>query len=297
MKNSGVWGNINGVAFFFILFLLVILEFGTQMIEKGVGHYLKWQNHLRPQLGRIWEKDRQNIMAQKKIESILASLNIQERSAESIQSFKDLFEQLNPSFPQLISRKKFLELYYEYPGAWSHKIVSPYDLVEIDSHKNWRRVLLTRFGPWITMSFIDSQNLPIREIFISYESVEPIQSTQTIQKGTLEENNFRKEWIFTLQNYLLMLKKLDPETRSELLPDPKWFLSKRYFISRVGIKEDRSENKFPPPYVLGVEYESEFFSDVLILPVPPEMATNLLSQMEMAYSHSENPSNSPFQEF
>ena len=108
-------GNLNGVVFVVTLLVIFSMEVFGKVIEQGVGYYLKWENHTRPQLGRIWERDREKIVAQKKIETILSSLNTQETSAESIESFKELFEQLNPAVPQMVSRKKFLQLYFEFP--------------------------------------------------------------------------------------------------------------------------------------------------------------------------------------
>ncbi|MDH5789716.1 MAG: hypothetical protein OEZ27_03905, partial [Nitrospinota bacterium] len=113
MKKTGILGNLNGIVFIVALLMIFSLEVFGHVIERGVGYYLKWENHTRPQLGRIWERDREKIVAQKKIESILTSLNAQDQNAESIQSFKELFEKLNPSDPQMVSRKKFLQLYFE----------------------------------------------------------------------------------------------------------------------------------------------------------------------------------------
>jgi len=68
-------------------------------------------------------------------------------------------------------------------------------------------------------------------------------------------------------------------------------------VSRVGLMEDTSARRYPPPYLLGVEYENDFFTDVLLLPVPQEVAGNLLSQIESTFSIDENSSVTPFEEF
>jgi hypothetical protein len=47
--------------------VLVFLEFYGKIFERGLGNYLKWQNSERPQLGRVWDKDRESILAQTKI--------------------------------------------------------------------------------------------------------------------------------------------------------------------------------------------------------------------------------------
>ena len=77
------------VVFLSVLTLLVVLEFFGHIFERGVGHYLKWENQSRPQLGRVWERDREKIVAQKKIKSLLFGLNLQEQSTDLLQSFKE----------------------------------------------------------------------------------------------------------------------------------------------------------------------------------------------------------------
>ncbi|MGP0629446.1 hypothetical protein ACTRW9_07050 [Nitrospina sp. 32_T5] len=280
MKNTGIRENLNVGLFFSILVVLCFLEITTHLFEKAVGYYLKWENHTRPQLGRIWERDRENLAAQKKIESLLSSLNLQERSAESIQSLKELFEKLSPSSPQVVSRHKFVQLYYDFPGQWAKNLIPSYDLIEIDADKNWQRVLLTQFGPWITVSFIDNQNYPIREVFLSSDQLVEIQSTRTVQRGQLEDLGFRSETIFTLAEFLKIFKTLDPVTQKALFPDPQWFLRHNYHILRVGLQENPDSMGGSGSPMFGIEYETEFFTDVLLTPIPGEISNNLLSQFE-----------------
>ena len=280
MNPTGIRENLNLSLFFLVLIALGVLEMTGQIVERSVGYYLKWENSHRPQLGRIWERDRESLAAQKKIESLLSSLNLQEQSADSIESFKELFERLSPSFPQLVSREKFLHLYYDFPGQWANKVISSFDLIEIDANKNWQRVLLTRFGPWITVSFIDTQNFPIREIFLFTDQLKEIQSTRTMRRGNLEEVGIRPGMIFPLSNFLKVFKTLDPGTQKALFPDPQWFLGKKYHITRVGVLPSGAEQGNAESTLFAIEYESDFFTNVLLIPVPQEVTNNLLSQIE-----------------
>ena len=297
MKKTGILGNLNGIVFIVALLMIFSLEVFGHVIERGVGYYLKWENHTRPQLGRIWERDREKIVAQKKIESILTSLNAQDQSAESIQSFKEVFEKLNPSDPQMISRKKFLQLYFEFPEQLSYKMVSPYELLEIDSNRGWQRVLLTQLGEWVTISFINNQNFPIREVFLSAEGMEGNPLSRDIFKGTLEEAGFEQTAILSIADFMRVMKTLDPDAQSNLFPDPYWFFSKNYHVTRVGVKEIESSDEYPPPVRMGVEYQSDFYTEVLILPVPTDISDNLLSQVEIPVYEEPTEGSSPFGDF
>ncbi|MDH5761462.1 MAG: hypothetical protein OEZ51_00655 [Nitrospinota bacterium] len=297
MKKAGMMGNLNGIVFFVALLVIFSLEMFGKVVERGVGYYLKWENYSRPQLGRIWEKDREKIVAQKKIETLLSSLNTQETSSDSIQSFKELFEQLNPAVPQMVSRKKFLQLYFEFPEQLSRKIISPYELLEIDSNRDWQRVLLTQLGEWITVSFINNQNYPIREVFMSADGVGENPLVRDIFRGTLEEAGFGDNSILPFSDFMRVLKTLGSETQETLFPDPSWFFSKNYHVTRVGIKETPNSNEYPPPARMGVEYQSDFFTEVLILPVPGHISENLLSQIEIPVIDEAAETVSPFGDF
>ncbi len=278
MKSAGVFRQWQGVVLLCLLIGVGALEFYGKFFERGVGHYLKWQNHKRPQLGRIWERDREALVAQAKVKSLRTGLDLQHNSAESLQNFNELFEQLEPAFPLLVSRKKFLELYFDFPGPWSERIVSSYELLQIDSEKNWERVFLKRFGPWITIGFLDLQGIPIREIFLSVDTLFEVQSTRTIKRGRLEEMGFQKERIFSRDQVVSIVETLDPITQKAVFPEPRWFLEKDYHVTRIGVSDQtsRSQNHV----VFGIEYNTDYYTGVLLISVPQEVAYNMLSQIE-----------------
>ena len=279
MKFTGVRKSWHGVAGLIVLSAFLSLEFYTNLFEKSVGYYLKWENHKRPQLGRMWERDRQSLVAQAKIKSIRSSLDLQEETALGISSFKHLFEGISPGFPLVVSRDKFLQLYYDFPGQWSEQIISSYDLIDLDSKKIWDRVFLKRFGPWITIQFIDRQNIPIHELFLSVDTLFEVQATRTVKRGTLEDAEFIANRIFSISEFLPVLKSLDAITQKAVFPEPRWFLGKNYHITRVGIS-DYSARELAQHLLFGVEYDTEYYTGVLLIPVPIELADNMMSQIE-----------------
>jgi hypothetical protein len=281
VKFTGVRKSWHGVAGLIVLTAFLCLEFYTNLVEKSVGYYLKWENHKRPQLGRMWDRDRQSLVAQAKIKSIRSSLDLQEETAMGISSFKHLFEGISPGFPLVVSRDKFLQLYYDFPGQWSEQIISSYDLIDLDSKKIWDRVFLKRFGPWITIQFIDRQNIPIHELFLSVDTLFEVQATRTVKRGTLEDSRFTANRIFLISEFLPVLKSLDSITQKAVFPEPRWFLGKNYHVTRVGIS-DFSAGELAEHLLFGVEYDTEYYTGVLLIPVPIELADNMMSQIEKA---------------
>jgi hypothetical protein len=278
VKSAEVSRQWQGAILLALLVGLGVLEFYGKVLERGIGHYLKWQNHERPQLGRIWERDRQAIVAQAKIQSIRSVLDLQENSAESIQTFKQLFEKVEPAFPLVVSRKKFIDLYFDFPGPWSERIVSPFELLQIDAGKTWDRVFLKRFGPWITIGFLDLQGVPLREIFLSVDTLFEVQSTRTIKRGRLEEMGFKEALIFSREQVVSIVETLDARTQKAVFPEPRWFLAKDYHVTRVGISDQVSSSK--NHMVFGIEYATDYYIGVLMIPVPLDIAYNMLSQIE-----------------
>ncbi len=280
MKFAGVRRSWHSVAGLVVLSALFFLEFYTNLFEKSVGYYLKWQNHKRPQLGRMWERDRQSLIAQAQIQSIRSSLDIQEENASGISSLKQLFENVAPGFPLVVTREKFLQLYFDFPGKGSEQIISPYDLISLDSEKTWDRVLLKRFGPWVTLQFLDQKNIPVHEVFLSVDTILDVQATRSIKRGTLEDSNFKPNRIFKIDEVLPVLKSLDPVTQKAVFPEPRWFLEKNYFLTRVGVADIVSGDKLSQHLVFGIEYDTDYYTGVLFIPVALELANNILSQID-----------------
>ena len=281
MKISGIqrqWWV--GAMFFLFMLVLLFLEFYGKIFERGIGNYLKWQNASRPQLGRVWDNDRQTILAQTKVESVRSVFDSRQESAEAIVTLKALFENTEPSFPLVLSRKKFLDLYYDFPGQWSTRIISPFELISIDSKYNWTRVLLKRFGQWFTISFLDSHNIPVHEVFVSTDALKEVQSTRTVKQGSLEKVGFEKDRIYSAAVFLPLLSTLDPKTQHAVFPDPRWFLAKDYSITRIGVRELEFVKKPLSDFEFGIEYNTDYYTGVLLIPVSQEIANNLLSQIE-----------------
>jgi hypothetical protein len=281
VKKSGIqrqWWV--GVIFFLAMIVLLFLEFYVKIFERGIGNYLKWQNASRPQLGRVWDNDRQTILAQTKVQSIRSLLDSRQESTEAIDSLKVLFENTEPSFPVVLSREKFLDLYYDFPGQWSGRIISSFELISIDSKYNWSRVLLKRFGQWFTISFLDSHNIPVHEVFVATDALKEVQSTRTVKQGSLEKVGFEKNRVYSAAVFLPLLKTLDPKTQHAVFPDPRWFLAKDYSITRIGVRELEFSQKSLSDFEFGIEYNTDYYTGVLLIPVSQEIANNLLSQIE-----------------
>ena len=108
-----------------------------------------------------------------------------------------------------------------------------------------------------------------------------MQATRTVKRGTLEDSRFTANRIFLISEFLPVLKSLDSITQKAVFPDPRWFLGKNYHVTRVGIS-DFSAGELAQHLLFGVEYDTEYYTGVLLIPVPIELADNMMSQIEKA---------------
>lgn len=123
------------------------------------------------------------------------------------------------------------------------------------------------------------------------EELNEIQTTRTIQKGKLEELGIDSQWIFPFMEFLDVLRMLDPASRKALFPDPQWFLEKKYHVTRVGFLETPSREETGRLATFAIEYNTDYYPNVLLIPVSPEVANNVLSQIEK--NDLENVENQP----
>ena len=236
----------------------------------------------------MWERDRQSLIAQAQIQSIRSSLNTQEENTSNISSLKQLFEDVAPGFPLVVTREKFIQLYFDFPGQGSDLIMSSYDLANLDSKKIWDRILLKRFGPWITLQFLDKKNIPIHEIFLSVDTIMDIHTTRSIKRGTLEDSNFKQNRIFNIHEVLPILKSLDPVTQKAVFPEPRWFLEKNYYLTRVGVAEVIEDAEESQDLMFGIEYDTDYYTGVLLIPIPIGLANNIMSQIDRSDNFAES---------
>ncbi len=79
-----------------------------------------------------------------------------------------------------------------------------------------------------------------------------------------------------------VLKSLDPITQKAVFPDPRWFLEKKYFLTRVGVSDTVTGEEPSQQLVFGIEYDTDYYTGVLFIPVALELANNIMSQIDKA---------------
>ena len=115
---------------------------------------------------------------------------------------------------------------------------------------------------------------------MSVDTILDVQATRSIKRGTLEDSNFKSNRIFNIGEVLPVLKSLDPVTQKAVFPEPRWFLEKNYFLTRVGVADVVTGNDPSKHLVFGIEYDTDYYTGVLLIPVALELANNIMSQID-----------------
>jgi len=66
-----------------------------------------------------------------------------------------------------------------------------------------------------------------------------------------------------------------------VFPEPRWFLGKNYYVTRVGIS-DLPAGEPVQHLLFGIEYDTDYYTGILLIPVAVELANNMMSQIEKA---------------
>ena len=136
------------------------------------------------------------------------------------------------------------------------------------------------WGAQHCLGFIDKKNIPIQEIFLSVDTIMDIRTTRSIKRGTLEDSNFKPNRIFNIHEVLPILKSLDPVTQKAVFPEPRWFLEKNYYLTRVGLAEVKGGDEESEDLIFGIEYDTDYYTGVLFIPIPVGLANNIMSQID-----------------
>ena len=94
--------------------------------------------------------------------------------------------------------------------------------------------------------------------------------------------------IFNIDKVLPVLKSLDPTTQKAVFPDPRWFLEKNYYLTRVGVSDLTTGEEPLLQLVIGIEYDTDYYTGVLLIPIPVGLANNIMSQIDRSDSFVES---------
>jgi hypothetical protein len=253
--------SLRAILVILIVYSLALAELRFDWIEKAVGSYLARTNNRRPQLGAIWEKGQETLTARKTLEQIVTDRESSQRVAREAQTLSQIAEVLAPNQGVMISAAHFRELYLSLPPAVAQDIVSPFELLLLQSTGRWERTYFRKFGNSLKVFLLDLESRVLRELDVPRELMARLRQQDGFSDGVLEDFPSLKNRIYPAQHFFEALAQQPEEIRRSILPAPERLLASSRRILRVGVSDEALSGLVD----IGLEFESEGGARVMVV--------------------------------
>ena len=253
--------SLRAILVILLFYSLALAELRFDWIEQMVGAYLSRTNSLRPQSGAIWEKGKETITARKTLEQIVTDRKSSQRMAREAETLSQIAETLKPGQGVMISAAHFRDLYLALPTAVAHDIVSPFDLLLLQSSGRWERTYFRKFGASMKVFLLDMESRVLRELEVPPELLSRLRKQDGFASGVLEDFPSLKNRIYPARVFFEALAKQSEEIRRSILPAPERLLGQSRRILRVGVSDEALSGLVD----IGLEFESEGETKVMVV--------------------------------
>ncbi len=241
-----------------------------------LGVFLVRTNAMRPELGSIWEVNRQTQTARQTLEQIVTTRQTSQREARNAGSLGEIFKNLAPDQGVMVPPDDFRRLYLDLPPAVAHEIITPFEILNILNDKRFARTYVEKQGSSLQIYFLDPENRVLRQLTISTEQLALITQAKRVVEGTLDALPEFKNRIYFIDQFLKALDGLSPDTRQNVLSQPERLLQAGGRIVRVGISDETISGNIE----IGFEIQAGTSIRVIFMPAREWAVWNLRSVLE-----------------
>ncbi len=253
--------SLRAILVILVVYSLALTELRFDWVEQMVGTFLSATNSRRPQSGAIWEKGKEAYTARKTLERIVTDRESSRREAREAETFSQITEALAPNHGVMISAAHFRALYLSLPPAVAQDIVSPFDLLQVQSDGRWERTYFRKFGSSIKVFLLDMDSRVLRELDIPPELLSRLRQQDGFAEGVLEDFPSLRNRIYPAKRFFDALAKQPEEIRRSILPTPERLLSLPGRILRVGLSDEALSGLVD----IGLEFEAEGKTKVMVV--------------------------------
>jgi len=219
-----------------LIFLgLVVSELRFDWMERTMGAFLVATNSRRPESGTIWETGRQTRKARKTLDQIVSDRQTSQQETRQAESFKKIAATILPDQWVMISPDQFRRLYLQLKPEIAAKIISSFDLVELNNRDHWDRTYFEKDGEGLTIYILDTENRVLRQLSISPGLLRGMGESQVEVDQSLDAMPQFNSRIYPADDFFQALGHLDDRTRREVIAQADQLLRYPGRITRVGI--------------------------------------------------------------
>ncbi len=278
-KKPTVWFfkifNLNSIGIFFFLFALAFFEIKLNLLEKMGGSFLKWHNHERQKLGRMWDLKEKSVVAMGQLNELLIEKEKKREKIKDIESFNELFDLLKTDRLISLTKNQFIRIYKSLPLIISNKIIAPDDLINYFHRSDWDKTFIFKRENNLEIIMVDGNYGVLNSILISEKNAKYLANFKKTLHTSLENIEELSSRIYDVREFMEALYKMSQAERNKFIYNPSEFLGWENRLKRIGISEI-SENNLVQ---IGFEIHSFNKKKVVIIYLDDYLIYNLIQHL------------------
>jgi len=278
-KKPTVWFfkifNLNSMGIFFFLFALAFFEIKLNLLEKMGGSFLKWHNHERQKLGRMWDLKEKSVVAMGQLNELLIEKEKKREKIKDIESFNELLDLLKTDRLISLTKNQFIRIYKRLPLIISNKIIAPDDLINYFHRSDWEKTFIFKRESNIEIMMVDGNYGVLNSILISEKNAKYLANFKKTLHTSLENIEELSSRIYDVREFMEALYKMSQAERNKFIYNPSEFLGWENRLKRIGISEI-SENNLVQ---IGFEIHSFNKKKVVIIYLDDYLIYNLIQHL------------------
>ncbi len=204
------------LGFFILLFL--VLEFRFDIVERGLGLYLVWQNDGRQKVGRSWVAEQQQLLAGTNLEKFAREMRDRDRELNNLRTFPELVRLTARREQVVLPPEVFSRVYNSLPNFLNSLIVLPDSLLYYRANGILENVVFNQSDAGLQVILLDDRNRILLNKILT-----PVQMDMLLNHGkriTLDvttDERFSPERVFSLARFQELLDRLSYARKNDFL--------------------------------------------------------------------------------
>jgi len=226
-----------------IVGLLLLGEMAFDVVERGIGEYLVWQNSGREKIGRSWEQEQQRGTAGIQLESVTRERRRQVLELESISNFEELVQYAETNQQTILPPSQFLQIYHQLPYFLQPLIFNPDSLVTDARTQRAANVVVDGNRSRFNLVMVDSGNKTVRRASLNNEQMNLLINYGKEKNLNLRSENRFADYFFTASEFWNLFESLHPLRRRQFIQEVPLLTESAGQISAIGIS-NQNTNEF-----------------------------------------------------
>ncbi len=212
------WRRQNRIWISVFLLLFVILEFRFDIIERGVGMYLVWQNGGRQKVGRSWAAEQQQLLAGTNLEKFAREMRDRDRELNNLHTFPELVQLTARRDQLVVPPEVFSRVYNSLPSFLGSLIVSPDSLLFYRANGILENIVFNQSDAGLQVILLDQRNRILQNKHLTSAQMDMlINHGMRVNLDVSTDERFSPERIFSLARFQELLDRLSFVRKNDFL--------------------------------------------------------------------------------